>query len=404
MAVNKMAKAIRIKKKSKKNSTTAKVGGMLRQARKEAAQMISNIKSQPVRMSQPTTITTAPVSIGNSVRGAESVVRSTKNGGILVTGRDFMFTPIGTTTVTGWKLVGGTPLAPAAFADSTIRQYLQLYQKYRWKGIRAYYITSSPTSSSGDVMFYHGKNRSSVFLNQTSNTLLPMVISDPDTVLGPQWVNHVADLHVQGTWKSTDYGMSDNVDSFSEGELFLLSKTDSTESPGYVMFDYVIEFAELQLSPRLLTLPLPRAQYNNVNIGLTTTAVAAGNNIFCIVKGNGLSGSASALPTGYTPGDVYKLIIDVTNSNPVSWTNSTVANLIDFKTAGTYSTFTIVDGVTIYAVVDNTGVVMLCENPTQAFAGTSTLVYGITATVTYNLQCWMSLIGTINAANVTPNY
>jgi len=244
-------------------------------------------------------INTAPVAIGNSVRGSKSNVVKTALG-VTVSGRDFAFTPIGTDSVTSWTMVGGTPLTPAAFSDSVLRSYMQMYQKFRWRKLIAHYITSSPTSANGDIMFYLQKDRNSVFLNQTSPQLLPFVMSDENTTMGPQWTNHSAELTLKEDWKLTDYGMHADPDDYAAGDLFLLSKTTTVDSPGYVIFDYVVEFAQLQVSPRLLTLPIPRAQWSQTNVGLTTTAVTASDMWRGTITGNNLSGTAAQLPTGCT--------------------------------------------------------------------------------------------------------
>jgi len=348
-------------------------------------------------------ITTAPVAIGNSVKGSKTVVVNAKNG-CTVRGRDFMFTPIGSGSITTWTMVGGTPLAPVAFGDSGIRQYMQMYQKYRWRKCVVYYITSSPTSSSGDVMFYYGKNRDSVFLNQTSSFLLPFVLSDPSTVIGPQWTNHAAVLEIAGTWKSTDYGMGDSLNDYADGEIFLLSKTTTTDSPGYVLFDYEVEFAEMQISPRLLNLPLPRAQYTC--IALTTNgAVVAGNEVdFFTSSGHTISGATSALPSGAVIGDVYKIVFDSTNS---TFTTGTAANLISlpFNNAAT-STLNITDGLTMYAVFDTTAnnAISIYPTSTAAYALSGAIVWQTTQTTSVNIIAWISLVGSISNTDLKPSY
>jgi hypothetical protein len=373
----------------------------LKLARKPRVQV-----KRKARMGPVTAISTAPLAIGNSVRGSRSSVIPIKNG-VSVTGRDFCFAPIGSGSVVTWTMVGGTPLTPAAFSDSTLRQYMQMYQKFRWKSVVAHYITSSPTSANGDVLFYRAKNRDSVFLSQTSTQLLPFVISDPDTVLGPQWTNHTAVLTIQGSWKSTDYGMSADLNNYSDGELFLLSKTSTTDSPGYVLFDYEVEFADLQITPRLLTLPLPRAQYSQVNVGLTALAVTTAAVAVMSVKGNNISGASSAPPTGATAGDIYKVIFDVTNSSAASWTSCTVSNLLKIReisgdTASDLA-LTVVDGLTMYAIWDGDAF-YFCTNTSGAYAGLQNIYFGTSATVTFNLQCWFSLVGTINTTNLIPNF
>jgi len=351
-------------------------------------------------------INTAPVAIGNSIRGARSQTFPTKNG-VRVIGRDFMFSAVGSGSITTWTLVGGTPLTPVSFGDSIVRQYMQMYQKYRRKRCIVHYITSSSTASTGDVLFYHSKNRDSVFLNQTSAQFLPFVISDPDTVLGPQWVNHSADLTVQGSWKSTDYGMSDAPNDYSDGDVFLLSKTSTTDSPGYVVFDYEIEFAEMQITPRLLALPLPRAQWFNTTIGANGN-VTAGNPVYYSIAGNNISGTAATAPTGITAGDIYKVILDITNSTGTytggSYTNSTFAAV---KSNGGNNSLVLVDGSTIYATYNADATFLLWPSATAAYAaGNDYLVYNtsITAVTTVRLTCWLSLVGSISNLNINPNF
>lgn len=363
------------------------------------------VQKKQVRMGPVTTVTTAPVAIGNSIRGASSQSQFIPNG-VLVAGRDFMFTPIGSGSITTWCMVGGTPLTPAAFADSTLRNYMQMYQKYRWRKCVAHYITSSPTSANGDVMFYRAKNRDSVFLSQTSSQLLQLVISDPDTVIGPQWTNHSMQATVNSEWKSTDYGMGDALNDYADGELFLLSKTSTTDSPGYVLFDYLIEFAEMQITPRLLSLPIPRIQYSQCNIGLTAVAVTGSLQVYGTNKGNNLSGTTSVIPTGCTQGDIYKVIIDLTNSTAGSWTNVAATSLIQVhnSTANANSSFTVVDGTTLYAVYAADSNFYFFANVIGAYAGTGQLTFNVTATITYNLQCFLSLVGTLNSTNLNPNF
>lgn len=373
---------------------------------KQKAKMKRNTLVGPI-----SSISTAPVAIGNSVRGCTSDIISSGINGSTVRGRDFMFAPIGT-NVTTWTMCGGTPLSPAAFADTTLANHMRMYNKFRFKYLAIHYITSSPTSSTGDVMIYYGKDRSSVFLNQTSPQLLGFVLSDTNTVIGPQWTNHSAVLEPDKEWKLTDYGMHDGVAEYADGEVFLLSKTATNESPGYVIFDYVVEFAQHQLQPRLLEFPIPRIQYFQTNLGLTATAVNLGESVNSVrawvVKGNNLSNAAATSPSGATVGDVYKVIFDITNSASGAWVAATTANLMSLRvdTVGAGAPMTLADGMTMYLVRNQLGAFALYPNATSAFAceQDTPIVYGITAAITFNVQCWMSYVGSLNTKNLLPNY
>ncbi len=399
--------------KSKLKKLATKIAKKNKQ-RKNAARRTPKTQTRRMATGAVSSINTAPVAIGNSVRGASSQVINTGRT-ILVRGRDFAFTPIGTGSVTTWTLCGGTPLTPAAFGDTAIRQYMQMYQKFKWRRVIAHYITSSPTSANGDVMFYHAKNRDSVFLNQTSSNLLPYVFSDDDTVIGPQWTNHSVDLTIRPVWKSTDYGMSSVLDDFSEGEVYLLSKTSTTDSPGYVLFDYEIEFAELQLSPRLLALPLPRIQWSQLSLSGSAVATTANSTKFNpAVGGNNISGTSSVIPTGAADGDVYKVIIDATNSTISGQyndgggaTNWTYASFISFNTGSGNTVLPLIDGVTLYATYTG-GTFEFYPNVEAAVAAGNYMVYshtkGAASGVTFTLQCWMSLVTTISTVNCSPNF
>lgn len=361
-------------------------------------------KSRPQKQfGAVTSIQTAPVAIGNSIKGAQSQVVQSKSG-VTVKSRDFMFSAKGSGAVQTWTLVGGTPITPAVFVDSTLRNYMQMYQKYRWKSLAVHYITSSPTTANGDVMFYHQKNRESVFLNQTSTQLLPFVLNDDDTVIGPQWTNHSVQLHITGKWKSTDYGMTPELEMYADGDLFLLSKTTTTDSPGYVLFDYEVEFQELQISPRLLSLPLPRAQWYQSNIGINAATLSVGNttNLYFGVTGNDISGTASTAPPGIANGDVYKVIVDL--SNAIAMVNVTATTLFRVAEVSGFNPVSLQDGTTLYAVYNGTNFIFYA-NATGAFTLANPLVSGVSnAAVTAGLQVWLSLIGTVGNTNFNPNF
>jgi len=360
-------------------------------------------KSRPQKQfGAVTSIQTAPVAIGNSIKGAQSQVVQSKSG-VIVKSRDFMFSAKGSGAVQTWTMVGGTPITPAVFVDSTLRNYMQMYQKYRWKSLAVHYITSSPTTANGDIMFYHQKNRESVFLNQTSTQLLPFVLNDDDTVIGPQWTNHSVQLHITGKWKSTDYGMTPELEMYADGDVFLLSKTSTIDSPGYVLFDYEVEFQELQISPRLLSLPLPRAQWHQTNFNVFGTLTTnSTNNFYWNATGNDISGTASTAPPGAANGDIYKVIIDLTNA--AAMTNVTATTLFRVPEVNGFNTVSVQDGTTLYAVYNGANFIFY-PNAVSAFTMAGPLVSGVSnAAVVANLQVWLSLIGTVGNTNFNPNF
>jgi len=338
----------------------------------------------------------APVSIGNSIRGTKNSVRSLKDG-CRVIGRDLAFSLQATNaSITNWTPIGGAPLAPAAFSSSIIRSYTQMFNKFKINRIVFHYITSSSTAQAGDVMFYHEKNRTDSFPDFSNASFLPFVLSDADTVIGPQWTNHSVELRPTDAYNSTDYGTNSDINDESSGSIFVFSKTPTANSPGYVLMDYDISFKELSLNPRAGILPNPRIPWYMTSFGIGSAAITAGNIISLPVLGPKYDGNPATPPSGVVDGEIYKVILDVTNARTLStWTNCTPANLIAFRGSGgdTRQAYTIDDGFTCfceYTLASNE--YRFYPTLTAAIADSNPLVFGVSATVSFNLSCWISLV------------
>lgn len=361
------------------------------------------VKQKPKgKAMQPvSTVTTAPVSIGNTLRGYSPVV--TQNGaGLNIQGRDFAFACSATVAANvDWTPTGGMPITPAACPSTALKSYCQLYAKFRVNRLVVHYITSSPTSQAGDVLFYYERDRMSPMVDITNNNFLPFIISDPYTVMGPQWTNHTMMIKGDGAYRSTNYGLNADLNEDAMGTLFLFSKTTSASSPGYVIFDYDITFSNLSINPRSGMLPIARASYTYFTVGRTATAVTSGSTLATpVVQGINPDGTSSALPTGHVNGDVYKFIAlpktSVVSGVNAAWLNINTSNLLLTQLPAANSIAASVDdGFTCYLSIVGSSVFMY---PTLscALTGTQQYYYGVTATVTWNLCGIVSLVGGIS--------
>jgi len=393
-----------VKKSSPKKLYTISPDGTYRRSKPSGSKAVVSVPRRSV--GPVSTVMTPPVSIGNVIRGIKSSFVKT-NTGHICTGRDFMFSPIGSGTVTTWTMVGGAPISPLAFVDSQLRQYTQMYNKWRCLSFTVHYITSSPTSNNGDIMFYYGKNRESPFVNQTSVNLLPFVISDPQAVIGPQWQNISASFTPSKEWKSADVGVEATPKDYADGELFLLSKTSSIDSPGYVIFDYQFEFAQLSFQPRFLALPSTRQLYNQAAFSVNGGSTVINTTYSILFSGFSLNGSASGAWSGLTNGDVYKVIFDVTNSTANSGFGAiTTSFLANLNTSGVTIPFTMSDGVVAYMVYSASALAFtLYQSCVAAYANDRPLTASATGTTTSVLQLWASWVGSVNSAITnTPNF
>lgn len=343
-------------------------------------------------------INTAPVAVGNSVRGSKPRVTQS-NSGARVVGRDFAFALSGTVAAaTDWELIGGIPITPCAFPSTILRNYCQMYSDFKVNSITAHYITSSPTSQAGDVLFYYEPRRVTPMLDYTNANFLPTVLSDPNTIIGPQWTNHTMTTTPVRDWKSTSYGNSPDPDEEAAGALYLFSKTNAANSPGYILIDYDVSFRRLAVNPRFGVLPVQRAQSTNVCLG-QSSAVTAGNAAsFDLTTGKTVAGVTSSQPTGATTGDIYKVVLQVTNSTVTgvnaAWTACTTANLLRYSDD---TTMTLDDGTTFYALRVNATDYKLFATIAQAqLNSTAALEWGVTATIVVNLCASIQLITNID--------
>lgn len=326
------------------------------------------------------TVTTAPVSIGNSMRGFKARTVSRGQDSVRIVGRDFAATAVGTGTLSGWCLVAGVPLTPAAFVSSILRNYVQMYNKFKIHSCALHYITSSSTATNGDVLFQINANRSDPAANWTSTTFLPYALSREETVIGPQWTNHTVRINPKGPVRTLVTGSNGDIDYQAQGEMFLYSKTSSTDSPGYLMFDYDVSFYEMSINPRAGLLPNTNIIYQPTTIALNTGSVTTSVNPGVKLQpywGGGQSVSAINVRAG----DVFKCVIDATNTLAGTWTGTTpptLATVLGTKLSGTSVGFTITDGTTLYLVIQDTSSYgnYLYPNPAAAFAGVDPLVGG----------------------------
>jgi len=348
-----------------------------------------------------TTINTAPVAIGNSVRGSKPVVVNSANG-CRVIGRDFAFEAKATVAAaTGWSLIGGMPITPAVLTTSSLRSYAQLFSNFKINSLVVHYITSSPTSQAGDVMFYYERERNSPMIDFTNNSFLPFVLSDPSTIIGPQWNNHSMSIEPVKEFKNTNYGLSMDLNEESAGSFFLFSKTNSANSPGYILIDFDITFKEMCVNPRAGVIPMTRGLWNYLTIGKSAVSTTAGvTSITGIATGNNPDGTATALPSGTITGDIFKCVALVTNSTVsgvnAAWTSVTASTLFDYYVNGA-TAVVIDDGFTFYATYDGTSFLLYPSLETAKTISSPAFRYGATGTLTWALCCMVSVVGQINS-------
>jgi hypothetical protein len=386
----------------KKNKAARKIQAAVRGAQARSRRNTPRAISRP---SNPTfgnvsTINTAPVAIGNSLRGFKSQVVHAANGCRIV-GRDYGFSPAATGTVTGWALTGGMPLTPACMPSTALRNFVQMYNRFKINKLVFHYITSSSTATTGDVMFYFQKSSASSNVNWTSSSFLPYVLSDSETVIGPQWTNHSITINPTGPFRRTDYGMNLEAELDSFGDLFLYSKTSSTESPGYCIMDYDITFKELSVNPRAGLLPTIKAQWQPVSF-VTSGAKTAGSTALSYSSlSTTFIGATTITNPVLVSGEVYQFVIDATNS---TFSAATAANFLVLNNQSTTTALTLTDGFTCYINPTTAAAGYFYPNQTAAVTATTLFLAGATVTYAETIRGYIKLIGWEGGAAVQNSY
>lgn len=329
-----------------------------------------------------------------------------------VTGRDFICTGQSTGTAVLWQLVGGVPLTPAAFGSSVLTSYCSAYQKFKIVSATVSYVTSSPTTANGDVCMSYIEQHTDGCPNFGSNSFLNSALSDPNTMLGPQWENNTSDIGLRvHEFKDICFLPDGDINDNAVGEIQFFSKTSSTDSPGYFILDYVIEFYELGNNARMKLMPSPSQLVYQpfqmiVSGGSTTSAPIS------MLPGTTWIGRSAIAPT-ISVGTIYKCMFSVTEGMSAGWsvsagTKPTLANVLgSYNTATTLGNpFTIYDGFTVYMRVDYTlSTLFLYSSYTAALTTTNPLSAGIAYTPdVYNdnghnpsagvwLYCMISAVG-----------
>nr|WRQ65687.1 structural protein [Tolivirales sp.] len=340
----------------------------------------------------------APVNIGNTIRSARQVVIPTRDG-VTVTGRDFVTVVGGTVpSYVGWTLQGGVGLSPLGLNASGLRGFFQTYQWYKWEKCVAHYITSSPTSTSGDVLLMYHANHGGPKADHTSTNFMSYALSTDSALLGPQWTNHSVEI-IQGEhkWKETDVLNTEDVSHQTDGELLVYTKAatngSAADPPGYLLIDYKISFQNRMLNPRIQTLPSGLFKFIPTGIHVNTPPTQFEVWSADFLLSTKAYNNAPIVPTGASVGDIFQVILDLQNATFTNITagNAFVVNIAHTGNAGagTYIPFPLTTGMTIYAVIGSTvanGSVAFFPNYSAIFAG-NTLRYANTSIPPVTIDC-----------------
>lgn len=327
-------------------------------------------------------VSAAPVSIGNTIRSVGLSIQRTPDG-VVAHGRDFVQIVGGTLgTFNNWTLQAGMALSPIALNASALRGYYQSHQEYRFKRVCAHFITSSPTSLSGDVMIMYHANHGGPKVDHTSNNFMAYALSTESTVLGPQWTNHTVEITPKGNWLGTDVLNSEDVEHQADGEILVYTKNTTNgaaaDSPGYFLIDYQVEFRMLMTNPRIASIPSSVFKWFPTAAFLNAVATAGDPVRMDCNTASSYSGLAGLVPPGAAQGTIFQIVLDFQSAVFGLLTPASLATMFAINQARNAAgavtgsiVYPVTTGTTIYGVFRGSTLFDLYPSYPAVFAGNS---------------------------------
>lgn len=318
----------------------------------------------------------APVTIGNTVRSVKQQVLPSRNG-VRVIGRDFVMAVGGTSTLySNWTLQAGLGLSPICLNATGLRGYFQTYERFHWNRVNVHYITSSPTSATGDVLIVYHSNHGGPKVDHTSSNFMSYALSTDSALLGPQWTNHsVQILSGERDWFDTDVLSVEDVMHQADGEVLVYTRNttngSSPDQPGYLLIDYDITFERRMLNPRVQSLPSSLFKFQPSTFHYAGGPVTAGQTVSFDTASTGTyTGNTVTLPNGIAQGDVFQIVFDLQQASVSNITFATGISVV--VSSGVNMVYPILTGTTLYAVcgsASGSGAFALYANYDAAMTG-----------------------------------
>jgi hypothetical protein len=327
-------------------------------------------------------VAAAPVSIGNTLRSVGLSITRTDDG-VIAVGRDFVQMVGGSiATFTNWTFQGGMALTPMALNASALRGYFQSHQQYRFRNVCAHYITSSPTSLSGDVIVMYHANHGGPKVNHTSNNFMAYALSTADAVLGPQWTNHSVQIKPKGNWLGTDVLNAEDVEHQADGEILIYTKNTTNgvaaDSPGYFLIDYEVEFKSLMTNSRISTIPSSVFKWFPTGLFISLVLGAGDPIRMDVANATTYTATTGIVPPNTASGTIFQIVLDF---QLATYAGITAANLSTMfainqarNAAGTVTgsmVYPVDTGTTLYGVYRGTTLFDLYPNYPAVFSGSS---------------------------------
>jgi len=292
-------------------------------------------------------IATPPVSIGTTVTSTQPTTMPTPDG-VMLRHREFLC-QVYETNNSSFQLSAAAPLHPAYYPASAMGQFARAYQRYRFRRIAIHFVTRQPTSVTGEIALVYASQVTEPAENGASATFLPRVMTRGDALMGPLWQNHTLEIPCDSTFRLIDPLISPDVAEHIFGEVQAYTLSGVTDTAGYLLIDYDLEFKTTMFAPHSALFPVSTGPGASFVLADSSTTPTAGNAVAL----------TNAAITGSANGTVWKCYLNLDESTLATGTTAANAWNSTVTTPSTLSTYNnntvslgLVDGLVFYLVVN----------------------------------------------------
>jgi len=321
---------------------------------KPAKQKHAKIKTMESKLNKlpSVRISTAPVSIGTTIQSSKPTTRLTAQG-VVVTHREFLCS-VYESNNTNWQLSACAPLNPAYYAGGVMGNFCRSFGRFRWRRVVIHFVTRQPTTVTGEIALVYTTQALLPAENGASANFLARVMTRGNAILGPLWTSHSIEVPCDSVYRNVSAIDQPNYTDNVMGEVQAYTLSSVSDTAGYLLIDYELEFCETLYAPQSTLIPIPSGPGQSFTLT---------DNVATPTVTNAAAFNAPAILSNLDPGAVWAVIINADESTPA--TGTTLANAwnvsIDYGTststvANSQRSLPIVDGFRIFILMVGGGV------------------------------------------------
>lgn len=295
-------------------------------------------------------VSPAPVSIGNTITASTPVMRMTGDG-LVVAGREFM-TSVSCYNSSNFQVGALAPLHPMYYPGSVMSSTARAWSQYRFNRVAIHYVTRQSTAQAGEVVLAYSENLLEPAEQGNANSFLPRVMTRGQAIIGPVWQNHTMLVNTDNKFRKVDAFNSATFNDNVTGEIQAYTQSLVTDTLGFLLIDYELEFKTPMFTPHSSALPWADGPGSLASASGTLATTSGGGVILP--------------PFGVNPitnGTIFRCIIDADRSVVTPYNLNTVFSTgLEYPNAAGVETTVLTvcpvkDGSVLFAVVVNSQLV-----------------------------------------------